>query len=1063
MINYKSLNNLFLRQSYLDSWQEYQSWLEKGTAWDFIVLTASNEAQAAGYRLEIQSRLEEGYLPAECEYIVLPDPEGKRVGSGGATLNVLRHLSKEYGDGTASVFYGKRILVIHSGGDSKRIPQYSVCGKLFSPVPRQLPDGRPSTLFDEFMISMSAVAGRFEEGMLVLSGDVLLLFNPLQLDFQFKGAAAISVKADVKIGKDHGVFLNNGENEVGRFLHKQSEEQLRLLGAVNENDKVDLDTGAVLLDADLLSALFSLIAAEAPDSASLGTEDRKEGKRPVLLYNEEKFNRFVNERSRISFYGDFLYPLASEATLEEYDTQAPEGSMCQELLDCRREIWQVLSSFSMKLLCLSPAEFIHFGTTGELLRLVTEDVADYQFLDWCNIVNSNRADLPGSAVYNSTIHETAAAGSGCYIENSYIRQGVSLGAGSIVSGVTLENVEIPSDVVLHGLVLPDEKYVVRIFGVQDNPKDCLERDAAWLGEKVRDVLSFYGLAPEDIWGGSVQEEGGSYLWFARLYPVCSSMEEAVRAALEVYSVFKRKASSQTAEKWLVSRRMSLYESFNGARAEDALRWRRKLQKMIAVEKLVDALKARRYYRDALRVFSHRAMTKEQFAEILRIADQADFSLKIRLYNTLSRYLRENRLQFGENTAQGLEQKCFDIIQDTLCGTESGGGDPQGNPGPSRDSRIRREECSAALPVRVNWGGGWTDTPPYCNENGGVVLNAAVQIRGIDPVQVCIRRLEEYHIEFASEDIGVEGTFDRIEDILDCRNPYDHFALHKAALIACGLINQGNSGAGKGGNEGKEKNSPDGPETLQDILKRLGGGIYLSTRVVGIPKGSGLGTSSILAGACVKVIYEFLGESISENQLYETVLRMEQIMSTGGGWQDQVGGLCPGIKLITSRPGLKQQIRVESLKLSEECLQELQERFVVIYTGQRRLARNLLRDVVGNYISGRPESVQALEEMKRVAVLMKYELESGNIDRFAKLMNEHWQLSLQLDSGASNTCIDQIFRSCEDLIAGRFIAGAGGGGFLQAILKKGVTAAQLNERLHEVFQDSGVAVWESRFV
>ena len=26
-----------------------------------------------------------------------------------------------------------------------------------------------------------------------------------------------------------------------------------------------------------------------------------------------------------------------------------------------------------------------------------------------------------------------------------------------------------------------------------------------------------------------------------------------------------------------------------------------------------------------------------------------------------------------------------------------------------------------LPVRVNWGGGWTDTPPYCNEKGGIVL------------------------------------------------------------------------------------------------------------------------------------------------------------------------------------------------------------------------------------------------------------------------------------------------------------------------------------------------------
>lgn len=77
--------------------------------------------------------------------------------------------------------------MIHSGGDSKRVPQYSACGKIFSPVPRELPDGRTSTLFDEFMISMAGVAGRLKEGMLVLSGDVLLLFNPLQIDFTFQG------------------------------------------------------------------------------------------------------------------------------------------------------------------------------------------------------------------------------------------------------------------------------------------------------------------------------------------------------------------------------------------------------------------------------------------------------------------------------------------------------------------------------------------------------------------------------------------------------------------------------------------------------------------------------------------------------------------------------------------------------------------------------------------------------------------------------------------------------------------------------------------------------------
>ena len=68
------------------------------------------------------------------------------------------------------------------------------------------------------------------------------------------------------------------------------------------------------------------------------------------------------------------------------------------------------------------------------------------------------------------------------------------------------------------------------------------------------------------------------------------------------------------------------------------------------------------------------------------------------------------------------------------------------------------------------------------------------------------------------------------------------------------------------------------------------------------------------------------------------------MSTGGGWQDQVGGVTLGMKYITSMPGIAQQLKISHVEIPEETKRELDERFVLIYTGQRRLARNLLRDV-----------------------------------------------------------------------------------------------------------------------
>lgn len=145
------------------------------------------------------------------------------------------------------------------------------------------------------------------------------------------------------------------------------------------------------------------------------------------------------------------------------------------------------------------------------------------------------------------------------------------------------------------------------------------------------------------------------------------------------------------------------------------------------------------------------------------------------------------------------------------------------------------------------------------------------------------------------------------------------------------------------------------------------------------------------------------------------------------------------------------------------MKELNERFCLIYTGQRRLARNLLRDVVGRYIGSEPDSLFVLNEIQRVAMLMSFELERGNVDEFAKFLEYHWKLSKKVDAGSTNTLIDQIFVSIDDLIDGRMVCGAGGGGFLQVILNKGVSKTMVHRRLKEVFQDNPVDVWECELI
>ena len=570
-MKYEKMNNLFLRQSYLDSWEDYERSLKKKSfiKWDYIILTASNEAQATAYRNQIENRLEKGLLPEETTYAVLPDPEGKRVGSGGATFQVMRYIAEQEPE-RENPFKNRRILVIHSGGDSKRVPQYSAIGKLFSPVPRELPDGRSSTLFDEFIVGMSGVPSRIQEGMLVLSGDVLLLFNPLQIDAQFDGAAAISIKEPVATGKNHGVFLNDGHDYVKCFLHKQTEERLREMGAVNKAGNVDLDTGAVLFGSALLQALFRLISTG--------------GK-----VDEKKFRQFCNEEARISFYGDFLYPLANDSTLEDFYKEAAEGQLNEALHECRTQIWNAIHHFSMKLLCLSPAEFIHFGTTRELRSLVTKNVQDYEFLDWKMQVNS-AVQKEGFAAHNAYVGSRAKIGKEAYLENCYILGNSEVGDGTVLSHVRIMDRKIPEQIVMHGIELTGGKKVIRIYGVPDNPKGKYPGEVSFLGTTLNQFMAQNKVTKEELWKG---EE--TYLWFADLYPVCDDWEDALDMAEIIYKMAHGTATKEEISRWRETERMSLYSSFNAADIEASCDQERFLENRILARCFIRKLEQGMYY------------------------------------------------------------------------------------------------------------------------------------------------------------------------------------------------------------------------------------------------------------------------------------------------------------------------------------------------------------------------------------------------------------------------------------------------------------------------------------
>ena len=463
--------------------------------------------------------------------------------------------------------------------------------------------------------------------------------------------------------------------------------------------------------------------------------------------------------------------------------------------------------------------------------------------------------------------------------------------------------------------------------------------------------------------------------------------------------------------WNTVSHKSLCAGFNDADPDAIIAWNRRMADLVAMDEITKAIQNQTPVGELRKMHSLTKIQKEWLRKRLK---KADFSEKMRLHYYLGVLLDdENEVQDCFRTIQS------EVLESTIKHLSY-----------NENAKIATDHHTVKLPLRVNWGGGWSDTPPYCNENGGMVLNVAILLNGEKPVEVTLEKIDELKIVFDSRDMDVHGEFDTIEPLQATGDPFDPFALQKACLLACEIIPK----------EGHE---------LSEILKRLGSGFVMHSEVTNVPKGSGLGTSSILSAACVKAVFEFMGIGYTEEDLYSHVLAMEQIMSTGGGWQDQ--------------PGVEQQIKVTHVEIPEETKRELDERFVMIYTGQRRLARNLLRDVVGRYVGNEPDSLFALEEIQKTAALMRFELERGNVDGFAKLLDYHWELSKKVDAGSSNTLIEQIFSSIEDLIDGKLVCGAGGGGFLQVILKKGVTKQEVEEHLNKVFMDSLVGVADCKLV
>ncbi|HEV2472827.1 MAG TPA: L-fucokinase [Chthonomonadales bacterium] len=525
--------------------------------WDYLVLTASNTRQAQSYSAQLHERRTRGMLPGIRNLMVVSDPYNRRVGSGGSTLHCLAQtLNRELPSSAASwtaieqALKTLKILIVHAGGDSRRLPAYGPCGKVFTPVPGVPTDLWPCALLDRLLPPLEALGREGPDGQVVIaSGDALLLFDPRAANVSAPGVTMLASGADPEEAGRHGVFCTGEGGSLTRFLQKADPAKQARNGAIQPDGRSLLDIGVMSLDTDAALSLLRGFCV-AP-----GSKDLIEIAAP---WSE-----------RISAYGLDLYreiccALGSEASFTTYlqDAQEAGSGWPAETLS---ELYQLIHRLPASVRKLDACKFLHFGASRELLssglELMEMDCGrkpDHE------IILTNCRFGAGGAILGA-----AAWLEACRIENR-----VSLGGDNVVVGV---DVAAPLSLargacldLLRGTPASEQPvWFVRCYGVDDTFKTPPGKEALFCNRPVADWLQSVHADDASIWDPELPESQ-RILWTARLFPTERRHEDYARW---LWMFAPDRATDSQKEAWRRTRRYSCEEIALAADHKDFFRRR----------------------------------------------------------------------------------------------------------------------------------------------------------------------------------------------------------------------------------------------------------------------------------------------------------------------------------------------------------------------------------------------------------------------------------------------------------------------------------------------------------
>ena len=203
----------------------------------------------------------------------------------------------------------------------------------------------------------------------------------------------------------------------------------------------------------------------------------------------------------------------------------------------------------------------------------------------------------------------------------------------------------------------------------------------------------------------------------------------------------------------------------------------------------------------------------------------------------------------------------------------------------------------------------------------------------------------------------------------------------------------------------------------------------------LPVSSGLGSSSSFTVGLANLVNTILSYDVDKQELAKYAIKVERdILKENVGYQDQFAAAYGGINYFTFK---KEKIAVDPIILSKDKLSFLLSSLVLVSTGQKRYASQVLNEQIDKKRSRKLD--KELKDMFEIAVKAKESLLKKDsaelINDLAMLLKDNWKLKKLLSSYITNSVIDELYDIGiqNGALAGK-ICGAGNGGMILFIVE-----------------------------